>query len=60
MDNEVPYFIEKHKIMGRGVGYVDAHLLAAATITGSLLWTRDQRLREITSRLGINYREAKR
>jgi hypothetical protein len=58
MDDEVLYFIERHKLMGRGIGYVDAHLLAAASISGSLLWTRDKRLREIATELGVAYLEA--
>lgn len=58
MDDEVLYFIERHKLMGRGIGYVDAHLLAAASISGSLLWTRDKRLREISTELGVAYLEA--
>jgi predicted nucleic acid-binding protein len=58
MDDEVLYFIERHKLMGRGIGYVDAHLLAAASIGGSLLWTRDKRLREIAAELGVAYLEA--
>jgi len=58
MDDEVLYVIERHKLMGRGIGYVDAHLLAAASISGSLLWTRDKRLREIAAELGVAYLEA--
>jgi len=58
MDDEVLYFIERHKLMGRGIGYVDAHLLAAASISRSLLWTRDKRLREIAPDLGVAYLEA--
>ena len=59
-DDEVLYFIERHKLMGRGIGYVDAHLLAAAAISGSLLWTRDKRLREIATELGVACPEADR
>ncbi len=57
-DDEVLYFIESQKLMGRGIGYVDAHLLAAAAIGRSFLWTRDKRLREISVELGVVYREA--
>jgi len=31
-DKEVLFFIEEHKLMGKGIGYVDAHLLAACLI----------------------------
>ena len=56
-DDEVLYFIDKHELMGRGIGYVDAHLLAASTISGSLLWTRDKRLRGIATEQGVAYPE---
>ena len=59
-DDEVLYFIDKHQLMGRGIGYVDAHLLAASTISGSLLWTRDKRLRSIATEQGVAYREGDR
>ena len=59
-DDEVLYFIERHKLMGRGIGYVDAHLLAAAAIGRAPLWTRDKRLREIAVELGVAYLEAAR
>ena len=58
-DDEVLYFIERHKLMGRGIGYVDAHLLAASAIGGSLLWTRDKRLRAIATDIEVAYLEAK-
>jgi predicted nucleic acid-binding protein len=57
-DDEVLYFIDRYKLMGRGIGYVDAHLLAAAAIGGAFLWTRDKRLREIATELGLAYLEA--
>lgn len=41
----VMYLIERHQLFGRGIGYVDVHLLAAVRLTpGSMLWTRDRRL----------------
>ena len=43
--NEVLYFIEAHALMGRGIGCVDVHLLAAARLAGAQFWTRDKRLR---------------
>jgi predicted nucleic acid-binding protein len=55
-DNEVLFFIEKHALMGRGIGYVDAHLLAAVALGGTTrLWTRDKHLRMITDSLGLAY-----
>jgi hypothetical protein len=57
-DDEVLYFIERHKLMGRGIGYVDAHLLVTAAIGGSHLWTRSKRLREIAAELAVAYRRS--
>lgn len=48
-DGEVLFFIEQQQLMGRGIGYVDAHLLAAAKLAGvSELWTLDKRLDAVT------------
>lgn len=46
-DDEVLYFIEQRGVSGKGIGYVDAHLLAAVAMHGATLWTRDKRLRDI-------------
>ena len=46
-DDEVLYFIEQRDLSGRGIGYVDAHLLAAVAMHGASLWTRDKRLHDI-------------
>ena len=56
-DDEVLYFIEHRKLMGRGIGYVDSHLLAAIALDGSArLWTRDKRLGAITEVLELSYK----
>jgi predicted nucleic acid-binding protein len=53
-DEEVLLFIENHRLMGKGIGYVDAHLLASTTLTdGAQLWTRDKRLGAIAAQLQI-------
>ena len=55
-DDEVLFFIERQALMGRGIGYVDAHLLAAASLGGSArLWTRDKRLHAVAQGLGLAY-----
>ena len=54
-DDEVLMLIEREKLYGIGIGYVDAHLLAAARLTaGTLIWTRDRRLRQASVRLGLS------
>jgi predicted nucleic acid-binding protein len=53
-DGEILHFIEHNSLAGRGIGYVDAHLLASSRLTaGTLLWTRDRRLRETANRLNL-------
>jgi hypothetical protein len=43
--DEVLKFISDRKLPGSGIGYVDAHLLAAAALTREAsIWTRDKRL----------------
>lgn len=55
-DEEVLFFIERHALMGRGIGYVDAHLLAAVTLGGGTrIWTRDKRLRTVADALALAY-----
>ena len=45
--------IENHRLFGRGLGFIDAHLLAATFLTpGTGLWTRDQRLAAVSSGSG--------
>ena len=38
---------ERDQLMGRGIGYGDAHLLASAKLSHTKLWTQDQRLAAI-------------
>jgi len=47
-DKDVHTLIEERKIYGRGIGYIDCHLLASILIEGTLtLWTHDKRLDQI-------------
>jgi len=50
---EVLQFIESNRLMGRGVGYVDAHLLASAVLTTIRFWTLDKKLQEVSLKLGL-------
>ena len=60
-DVEVLHFIDRHTLFGRGVGYVDAHLLAAAQLTvGAKLWTKDKRLHDVAVELGLAMTPARR
>ena len=48
-------FMVAHELSGTGIGYVDCHLLASALLMSGRVWTRDKRLANQASRLGINY-----
>jgi predicted nucleic acid-binding protein len=51
---ELLVFVEGCALAGSGIGYVDAHLLAATRMQpGARLWTEDRRLREVARRLGL-------
>jgi predicted nucleic acid-binding protein len=51
---EVMTFVDRHRLFGRGIGYVDVQLLAAAALTsGAALWTRDKRLHATAAGLGL-------
>lgn len=51
--DEVMNFIRVRRLHGRGIGYVDVHLLAAAIIAGCRLWTVDKQLNSVASSLGV-------
>jgi predicted nucleic acid-binding protein len=53
--DETLYFIKKNALMGRGLGYVDIHLLASTIFGKAVLWTADRRLREAATELGLSY-----
>lgn len=50
--------VERRSLAGRGIGYVDLHLLASAALSGVPLWTRDRRLAEVAGELGLAYGES--
>lgn len=52
--DEVLAFVERHGLVGTGIGYVDAHLLAASALTPpARLWSGDRRLAAAAGRLGL-------
>jgi predicted nucleic acid-binding protein len=53
-DTEVLHFIDRYELFGRGIGYIDAHLLAAARfIPGTYLWTNDNKLHQVADELDL-------
>ena len=60
-EDEALDFIDRRKLMGRGVGYVDVHLLASVVLTESTsLWTRDKWLASLADDLGRAFTRAER
>ena len=57
-DAEVLHLIERDRLMGRGIGYVDAHLLASARLSHCRLWTQDRRLAAVAEEQGLAMPEA--
>ena len=54
--SEVVAFVRARKIHGRGIGWIDTHLLASALVGGVQLWTADGPLGAIAEEFGISYR----
>jgi predicted nucleic acid-binding protein len=54
--DEALQFIERYRLMGKGLGYIDVHLCASARLTGVPMWTYDRSLNEIGEGLGIGYK----
>ena len=52
-DAEVLLLIEGDRLMGRGIGYIDAHLLASARLSHCRLWTQDRRLAAVAQEQGL-------
>ena len=52
-DDEVLFFIEKHKLMGLGIGLVDCHLLASCKLSKTTILTKDKRLHDAAKQLKL-------
>lgn len=53
-NGEVLEFLEQHRLFGKGIGWVDAHLLASAALTRCRLWTFDTRLGDAAASLKLS------
>jgi predicted nucleic acid-binding protein len=54
-NSEVIEFVRRRKIHGRGIGWIDAHLLASAIVAHSTLWTADRSLTAVAQNIGVAY-----
>ncbi|MCA9407719.1 MAG: PIN domain-containing protein [Candidatus Omnitrophica bacterium] len=52
-DNEAIEFIKMRKLMGKGLGYIDVHLLASALLSNVSLWTLDAKLNQMAVNLKL-------
>jgi predicted nucleic acid-binding protein len=53
--SEVVAFVRSRGLAGRGVGWIDVHLLASALVEQLPLWTADSRLFSVAQELGVAY-----
>jgi predicted nucleic acid-binding protein len=53
---DVVAFVRDRKLNGRGIGWIDAHLLASSLVGHLKLWTADSPLATVATELGIAYR----
>ena len=57
-DAEARAFIEHRALMGRGIGYIDVHLLASTVLAApARFWTRDRRLEAVAAELSLAFWE---
>jgi predicted nucleic acid-binding protein len=52
---EVAEFVRHRKINGRGIGWIDAHLLASAVVAHATLWTADRPLAVVAQDIGVGH-----
>jgi hypothetical protein len=46
-------FVQKQRLMGCGIGWIDAHLLASAALEGTVIWTLDRTFIKAAQALGL-------
>jgi len=54
--DEFLFFLDRNHLNGKGVGFVDIHLLASAQLTGVPLWTADKRLKSVADQLELTFK----
>jgi hypothetical protein len=54
-EREVLAMIERRKLMGRGLGYIDVHLLASSILSGHRIWSRDRQLAKAAVELKVAF-----
>ena len=54
--DEFLFFIDRNYLMGKGIGFVDVHILASAQLAGIPLWTADNRLKSAADQLELTFK----
>jgi predicted nucleic acid-binding protein len=54
--DEFLFFLDRNHLMGKGVGFVDIHLLASAQLAGVPLWTAGKRLKSAADQLELTFK----
>jgi predicted nucleic acid-binding protein len=52
---DVVTFVRERRLFGRGIGWIDAHLLASSLVSGARLYTADSHLALVADELDIAY-----
>jgi predicted nucleic acid-binding protein len=53
--DEFLFFIDRNHLMGKGIGFIDVHLLAASQLIGVPLWTADKMLKSAADQLELTF-----
>ena len=54
--HEILEFIEINNLMGKGLGYIDVHLLASAFLSNTILWSLDKKLKHMSLEMKVGYK----
>jgi predicted nucleic acid-binding protein len=54
-NTEAIHFLNERSLYGRGLGWIDVHLLASAFLAGTRLWTMDRALKKAAEQLGSSH-----
>jgi predicted nucleic acid-binding protein len=52
---EVLVFVRHRRLVRRGIGWIDAHLVASALASSALLWSLDRELADAAAELGVAF-----
>lgn len=53
--DDVFQLVSRRRLWGRGLSWIDAHLLCSALLSGTSIWTLDRALREACAELGVEH-----